>query len=346
MNRQKYSYIKRTLSDDNINSLKQLRTWNAWILTNPVPINNKRSFDCMVNLCVNYEKNNKGKRITKSRQYDAINIGYWFGSQKQNHRENILSEEKITKLENINTWNLWIDETFNTDDGQYKKWISLCLEYEKEKSTNIIPQHEKHNSGAKIGGWFSNQKTKYKNNNLSQNRIDELSKLESWKEWLKTGSTITRNHIPFNDMLDICLDFEITKPGNSNGIIISSSNHKKEHIGYWYDRQKKAFRNGELPEKESLSLRKLTTWNLWLEELNNNSSLENYLRSNTKINKNFNFRTENYSKYSGNKWRDLSAFGLKLICQELKLDLMECSKKEHYQYKLREYSRMYIKENN
>jgi hypothetical protein len=65
-----------------------------------------------------------------------------------------------------------------------EKWeykYNLCLEYQKENHT--IPFRTEY-KGEKIGDWLGGQFRKYKNNKLTQEHLEKLKLIKSFKDSL------------------------------------------------------------------------------------------------------------------------------------------------------------------
>jgi len=126
------------------------------------------------NLLTEYIKE-YNKLPTKSITYKDINLGEWANNQRSNYKKNKLSDERIKKLNDIDCW-MW-----NIDDETWNNNYNLLIEYIKEynklptKSTKSITY-----KNINLGSWVSNQRTNYRENNLSDERINKLNKINIW----------------------------------------------------------------------------------------------------------------------------------------------------------------------
>ncbi len=99
---------------------------------------------------------------------NGYHLGQWIAAQRANYRKKqFLSDARIRRLESIGMiWNL--DEKLWNDT--YQKCVR---HYEKYRTISNIKKY-----AANLSQWLVNQRLKYRNNQLSQERIDKLNALE------------------------------------------------------------------------------------------------------------------------------------------------------------------------
>ncbi len=99
-----------------------------------------------------------------------IKLGIWISGQRENYHKNRLSEDQITKLENIGmSWDRF-DEKWEKGFGYAKKYR------EEHGDINFIPAEFEY-EGFNINRWLHRQRNRYKAGKLSQDRINRLSSL-------------------------------------------------------------------------------------------------------------------------------------------------------------------------
>lgn len=117
---------------------------------------------------------------------DKIKLGYWIGTQRRNYKENKLSEEKINLLEKIGmVWNPY--------DLQWYEYYNLLVKYYNENGNSLVPLRFITKDNKKLGSWVSTQRRNYKDNKLSEEKIELLEKVEmiwnpasmTWNEMYK-----------------------------------------------------------------------------------------------------------------------------------------------------------------
>jgi hypothetical protein len=111
-----------------------------------------------------------GKLPAQRDNYKDVNIGTWLNSQKQNYKNNNLSQEHIDILLDIDK-----DIFKSQEEIDNERWLEnaeLLREYVNEN--NELPKRTTIYKDVKIGSWLNVQKQNYKNKKLSQERIDIL----------------------------------------------------------------------------------------------------------------------------------------------------------------------------
>ena len=107
------------------------------------------------------------------------NLGTWCGTQRMTYKNNKLSSERIKKLENLGfKWTVIED-----------KW-NAQLEYLKEylDKFNLLPEYNiNYPTDNKLGAWCSRQRSLYRENKLSKNKINQLESIGFIWEPLKSN---------------------------------------------------------------------------------------------------------------------------------------------------------------
>jgi ribosomal protein S18 len=136
------------------------------------------------NLLKKYVK--KNKKIPLQRiKYKDIALGTWCNTQRRSYKRKQLMNYKIKMLEKIDGW-FWT---------LYSKWhltFKLITEYiDKNKK---IPIGNTIYKNKKIGNWCIVQRQKFKNNKLSQNKINLLENINLWK-WKTRKYNSKKKHL-------------------------------------------------------------------------------------------------------------------------------------------------------
>ncbi|QNR65490.1 Helicase associated domain protein [Paenibacillus peoriae] len=102
-------------------------------------------------------------------EVDGIKLGVWVNAQRQFYKNNKLSQDRIDKLNSINfTWSV-ANETWENN-------FNLLIDY-MNKYGNCSPPRYYMVGEVKLGVWLNNQRKFYKNNKLSQERINKLNSI-------------------------------------------------------------------------------------------------------------------------------------------------------------------------
>ena len=110
---------------------------------------------------------------------DGYNLGMWVSRQRVKYKEGKLSQDKIDKMNSINfSWN---------DEVVVKSWEEAYLMgkkyYDHYNHLNILTNFKTYDgilydeNGYNLGAWIYTQRNKFKNNELSIEKIDLLNKI-------------------------------------------------------------------------------------------------------------------------------------------------------------------------
>ena len=102
---------------------------------------------------------------------DNVNLGSWIGKQRKKYKNYKLSKEKIKLLENI-------DMVWDARDLQWNEYYNSLVEYYMTNGNSLVPLRYATKNNKKIGYWVSQQRTNYKRNKLSEQKIKLLEKVD------------------------------------------------------------------------------------------------------------------------------------------------------------------------
>ena len=110
-------------------------------------------------------------------------LGRWVNQQRQNYNKNKLESERIEALESIGfEWTR--PKHRRTDDAQWWCRLGELKEYKHEHGDCNVPHHYKANP--QLGNWVGTQRRRYRQNNLSSERIEALESIGF--EWTRPRS--------------------------------------------------------------------------------------------------------------------------------------------------------------
>uniref|UniRef100_A0A6C0D713 Helicase ATP-binding domain-containing protein n=1 Tax=viral metagenome TaxID=1070528 RepID=A0A6C0D713_9ZZZZ len=181
-------------------------------------------------------------------------LALWMSVQRGNYRKNLISKERIEKLESLALWK-WERDLEKEWYNKLEELIEFYKKYKKIPSGGAKNNHEK-----KLGIWASRQRISYKEKTLTNERIEKL-KLLSWWLWDLDEK--------WNNTLKEVIEFY-----NKYKKIAEKSKDKYEKtLGAWISRQRGLYKNGEMPNERIKILEKIDwwKWELNLDELWNNN---------------------------------------------------------------------------
>jgi superfamily II DNA or RNA helicase len=179
----------KKITDIQKEKLSILKTFQHRLKTEKKLIAPKGEWNELYNLCLNFEKENK-EEIKYDTEYKGVKIGHWLIMIEFRKYQRLYTEKK-SKITSEQLEKLKLIKTFKNRVNNYKpmgnlleKWeykYNLCLEYQKENHT--IPFRTEY-KGEKIGDWLGGQFRKYKNNKLTQEHLEKLKLIKSFKDSL------------------------------------------------------------------------------------------------------------------------------------------------------------------
>jgi hypothetical protein len=104
---------------------------------------------------------------------DKFKLGVWISGQRQNHKFNILSKEKIEILESIGM--VW-----NVEENNWKRYFVAAKRYYVANKHLYVPVDFVTEDGINLGGWLSHLRTTYKGKGrgkLTKYHIELLNKI-------------------------------------------------------------------------------------------------------------------------------------------------------------------------
>jgi hypothetical protein len=159
------------LTDDRITKLEELPYWQWEIDNDEIWLDNYNKLEKYLK----DNDNNYPSTSGRSEDMEVKKIGRWISHQRENKKKNKLTEDKITKLEELPDWQWEKDED--------KIWLDHYTELKKylEDNDNIYPSMKHKNTEIKkIGVWINRQRQNKKKNKLTEDKIIKLEELPDW----------------------------------------------------------------------------------------------------------------------------------------------------------------------
>ena len=317
---QRQNYKNNKLSEERINKLNKIKM--VWVV--PKELYNRNSHHKRKNpklqkmwedkykLAEKYYKEHKDLLIPYSYVVNGINLGQWISNQRQYYRKNLLSKEKIDKLNKIKM--VWVvprelyyrnhkkKPKVNKIEEQWNEKYKLAEEYYKEHKNLLIPKNYVVNE-VNLGYWIVRQRQYYKNNKLSEEKIAKLNKIgmvwvipkELYNRKNKKKPKINILEEQWNEKYKLAQDYY---KEHKNLLVPYGYEVKGIKLGYWIFRQRKLYRKNQLSEERIEKLNKIgMVWVLSKEQANRHKYNNNTTRfQEDKWNEKFKLAQEYYRK--------------------------------------------------
>ncbi|MBE7896222.1 hypothetical protein G7L40_20030 [Paenibacillus polymyxa] len=229
---QRQSYRKGKLSQDQIEKLNTVGfNYNIRIK------DDKKKWADKYSLLLKYKHQYGDCDVPVSYVYKDIKLGMWVNQQRKSYEKNLLSEDRIKKLEDLGfTWDLH-EKTWN-------KYFNLLNNYKNIKGNICVPQHYEVDN-IKLGRWVTTQRQLLKNNLLSQKRIDRLNSIGF--QWETQNET-------WDSFYEILRQYKYNH-GNCNVPRVYIEG--KVNLGNWVSNQRQAYKMNKLSQERIVKLQSI-----------------------------------------------------------------------------------------
>ncbi len=269
---QRVKYKNGTLSEDKIKKLEEV----GMIFENV----NDVTWNMMYELAKKYYKHYGDLKISRKFKtingYDidenGYNFGEWISRQRVKYKNGTLSKDKIEKLEEIGMiFGIGNDDTWNMMYQLAKKYYEHYGDLKISIRFKTINGYDIDENGYNLGFWIVNQRVKYKNDTLSEDKIKKLEKIGMIFENV--------NDVTWNMMYELAKkyykhygDLKISRKFKTiNGYDIDENGY---NFGEWISNQRVKYKKGTLSEDKIKKLEEIgmifenvndDTWNMMYE---------------------------------------------------------------------------------
>lgn len=174
---------------------------------------------------------------TNFKSKDGKHLGNWILRQRQLYKSNSLTEEQIKKLDSIGMD--WMDRV----DRVWKNGFIEAKNYSEEYGNLSVPKNYRSKTNYPLGIWLQRQRSLYKNNKISEDRIKRLTDVgmnwnpDNWESRFNLVKQYYEEH------------------GNIN--ISQKEVIQGVWLGKWIVSQKKAMQEGKLTHEQIEMLKTL-----------------------------------------------------------------------------------------
>lgn len=174
---------------------------------------------------------------TNYKSTDGKHLGNWILRQRQLYKSNSLTDEQIKKLDSIGVD--WMDRV----DRIWENGFIEAKNYSEEYENLSVPKNFRSKTNFPLGIWIQRQRSLYKNNKISEDRIKRL-----------TGIGMNWNPDNWEHRFDLVKQY-YEEHGNIN--ISQKEVIQGVWLGKWIVSQKKAMQEGKLTHEQIEMLKTL-----------------------------------------------------------------------------------------
>lgn len=174
---------------------------------------------------------------TNYKSTDGKHLGNWVLRQRQLYKSNSLTDEQVKKLDSIGMD--WMDRV----DRIWENGFIEAKNYSEEYGNLSVPKNYRSKTDFPLGIWIQRQRSLYKNNKISENRIKRLTDVgmnwnpDNWESRFKLVKQYYEEHGTIN----------ISQKEVVQGV----------WLGKWIVSQKKAMQEGKLTHEQKELLKTL-----------------------------------------------------------------------------------------
>ncbi|EIC28452.1 DEAD/DEAH box helicase [Methylomicrobium album] len=236
-NTQRTNKSKNLLPQDRIERLEALPGW-SW---RPLTEQWEEAFGQLQSYVKQYgNAKAPGSHITS----DGFNLGGWVNNQRESKSKNLLSQDRIARLEALTGWS-WDPYATQWEEAFEQLQSYVSLHGNAKVTRNYVTP-----DGFKLASWVNNQRTKKSQNSLPQDRIERLEALPGWS-WRPLTE---QKDEPFEQLQSyVSLHGNANVPRNyvtSNGF----------NLGGWVNNQRVKKSQNSLPQDRIERLEALPGW--------------------------------------------------------------------------------------
>ena len=252
---QRINHKNGTLFEDRIEKLEEI----GMIFK----IRNLNNWDMMYELAKKYYEHHGNLKISHSLKtingYETdekgYKLGFWISKQRINYRNGTLSEDRIKKLEEIGMiFEIKQHVAWNKMYELAKKYYEYYGDLKIPQKFKTINGYESDENGYNLGFWISNQRVKYKNGTLFEDKIKKLEKI---------GMTFKNiNDDTWNKMYELAKKYyehygNLKIPQMFKTVNGFEKSEKGYNLGFWISNQRINHKNGTLSEDKIKKLEKI-----------------------------------------------------------------------------------------
>ncbi len=175
---------------------------------------------------------------------DGTRLGSWISNRRSEYLSGNLSREKIDALEALEGW------TWDADGAAFLKGLEYLKKFVEENQHALVLARDRAADGYKLGSWVGHIRKKFKDGDLSADKIDMLTSISGWT-WDPFGD---RFNVGLGQLKDFLKENKLSELKRAHE---TPNGHR---LGRWVEKQRAKFRNGTLHNDRVLQLETIEDW--------------------------------------------------------------------------------------
>jgi superfamily II DNA or RNA helicase len=234
VSRQRMSYANADMDKSRASRLEGIPNWD-W---DP----DSSRWDEYFQLLLSYSLKTSRTSFPAKLVLGGLDVGRWMTYQRVLMRQNKLADDRIVQFQSLRGWN------WNPDEDNWNAAYKSLRQFQAEHGHCLV--HSKHKQDEiPLGRWVTNQRVKYRKNQLEETRIKLLESLEGW------------NWGPRDDEWETAYKL-LVQFSQREGYASPLNTHKEDgfSLGGWVSRQRGLHKLGELDNDLVIRLQGLPGW--------------------------------------------------------------------------------------
>jgi superfamily II DNA or RNA helicase len=239
--RQRKLFTNNQLPEHRIKLLEELNGW-SWDYEKVKQSN----WDEMFNILCIYVHETGDARVRDKSTFRGVKLGTWVAVQRRRNAEGTITENQRKRLEALNRW------SWNPIEDDWHETYQALISF-LETNGHIRPSRRNPDE-SELSQWIGVQRTSYKNQKISQERITLLESIPDWTWSARNEATLLSSWET---------SFEAVKSySERNGNVRASKTHRENGvpIASWISIQRKKYIAGSLSPKQIRQLESIDGW--------------------------------------------------------------------------------------
>ncbi len=239
--RQRKLYLRNELPEHRIKLLNALHGW-SWNYDDVKQSN----WDEMFNTLCNYVQETGHARVRDKSTFHGVKLGTWVAVQRRRKVDGTITQNQREQLEALHRW------SWNPIEDDWHETYQALLSY--LKTNGHIKPSRRNSKESELSQWIGVQRTSYKHQKISQERIALLGAIPGWTWSARNEATQISS---WEKSIEAVRSYS-----EKNGNVRASKSHKENGIAIasWISTQRKSYQAGSLSPKQIQQLESLDGW--------------------------------------------------------------------------------------
>lgn len=239
--RQRKLHLRDELPEHRIKLLNELQGW-SWNYDDVKQSNWDEMFDT---LC-NFVQETGHARVRDKSTFHGVKLGTWVAVQRRRKVEGTITQDQVQRLEELTRW------SWNPIEDDWHETYQALLSY--LKTNGHIKPSSRNSKESELSQWIGVQRTSYKHQKISQERITLLEAIPGWTWSARNEATQISS---WEKSMEAVRSYS-----EKNGNVRASKSHRENGVAIasWISTQRKSYQAGSLSPTQIQQLESIDGW--------------------------------------------------------------------------------------